>query len=492
MNRKVISYQGADESRYLRIRSAYASHAFREILEEDVDVLDRADEVLLDGDIPQATPSGVFHPEADAVSKIAFHDVLPRLNVAPRLYALRPGVHGVEDVLTNMTGYGPSVLVRGTRSPESALLADFTGSPVDEAIVMDGASVKLFLCGTGERVGGGIVGKILFLEDALSDSTGFLRLLERLYMGVDLRLMTGEEVLRCSVLAVRGDRVCLDQGILLMIVEQGEETMGFVDYAGGDLHGGDDLVGGIDHPVGLIAGSRFTMGADQRRIGIGRREMTAVYLRVGVFIEPTRELVVQRRDDGILRGIRIYQTRVDEDLCPIDEPRTHAPGNDALEEASESALPPSSPRLRQNTVVGDLRLNGEPQKPEPIEPLRERRHKLSFRTDVVKEEKEHELENHRRGNGNMTRCPVGVPHLGIDEIEVDELLDPTEGVVLPDPSFKLNIVGKEGIVRGRLLTHHRPYLLDISAIEVYHTPLETTRYLYATRDIVLHEKGITL
>jgi hypothetical protein len=82
MNKKVISYQGTDESRYLRIRSAYASHSVREILEEEVDVLDRADEVLLDGNIPQATPSGVFHPEADAVSKIAFHDVLPCLNVA--------------------------------------------------------------------------------------------------------------------------------------------------------------------------------------------------------------------------------------------------------------------------------------------------------------------------------------------------------------------------------------------------------------------------
>jgi hypothetical protein len=56
-------------------------------------------------------------------------------------------------------------------------------------------------------------------------------------------------------------------------------------------------------------------------------------------------------------------------------------------------------------------------------------------------------------------------------------------VVLSNARFQLNLIRKEGIIRGSLVAHHKPYLLGMSITEVYHTPLVFTTKMYTNMNI---------
>jgi len=95
-----------------------------------------------------------------------------------------------------------------------------------------------------------------------------------------------------------------------------------------------------------------------------------------------------------------------------------------------------------------------PRNQKPIQSLGEGVHEFPFRTDIVKHEKKHELENDRGRNRDIAVRPVGLLHFSVDKIEVDQFLDLAKGMVFADPCFELNIERKEGVIRGWMVTHH--------------------------------------
>ena len=88
-------------------------------------------------------------------------------------------------------------------------------------------------------------------------------------------------------------------------------------------------------------------------------------------------------------------------------------------------------------MVGDVGVQVVTQEPEPVQALGECVHQLTLGADVVEDEKEHQLEDHRRRNGDVAVAAILVLDLVVDEVEVDNLTNPAQRMVAPDPLFKI-------------------------------------------------------
>ena len=112
-----------------------------------------------------------------------------------------------------------------------------------------------------------------------------------------------------------------------------------------------------------------------------------------------------------------------EDPCAVDELCFNALHHDPFEEVPERLLPPSPSCLREDAVVGNGRLDREPEKPKPVQSLGEGIHEFSLRADIVEYEKEHELEKDRGRGGDIAVFSISLLHFLVDELEVDQFFD---------------------------------------------------------------------
>ena len=218
--------------------------------------------------------------------------------------------------------------------------------------------------------------------------------------------------------------------------------MGLVGLARRDLGGRDHLVAHVHGPVDLVlqAGATLALTYDGR-IGIGGGDMALVgHTRLGSL----RWLLVARgflrllqaglqlpaalhqvglegrpAEHRVVGGIGLDEARVHKELGAVHQARLHALPHDALEEAPEGLHAPAHPGLAQHAVVRDLAVQVVAQKPQPVEPQRNRVHQLPLRAHVVENQKEHHLQDRRGRYGDIALDPVAVPDLVIDEVEID-------------------------------------------------------------------------
>ena len=107
-------------------------------------------------------------------------------------------------------------------------------------------------------------------------------------------------------------------------------------------------------------------------------------------------------------------------------------------------------------MVRDIIIEIEIDKPEPVKPLGQGGHEFPLGADIVEDQQEHQLENDRRGYGNMAVYPISGCNLLINKIKIHQLLDLAQGVIRAHPllqtqplikHFKLSAFG--------LSPHHR-------------------------------------
>jgi hypothetical protein len=397
------------------------------VLDQNTDVLDRTDQILLDGHSPEPSPSGLLKAKGHGPGKGSLHQVLSRPQVPSGGCATRLAMQGIQYLLSHVPGDGPSRLVAGTLGLPGTAAAMLRLGPVDDVIPGDGASPQGTLHRTAVGIGLGIVAELLFGQDIVSMGGS-----QRPHVGTNALVMAGEEVLGGPVLAVRDDRLSRDPCRLFVVLEQGKEAMGLVDHSGCYFHGGNHPVGGIDRPMRLVAEPGGSVRPDEGSIGIGRREVLPVDGGVWMRIEPACELLIHV-DHRVFRGMGINEAAVRKNPGAVDEARLDTLGDDAFKERAEYLFSPSPSGFRQDTMIRDLRFDGIAQEPEPVEALRERLHQLPLGAYIVEHEQEHELQDHGGRDRDMAGCAVRLFDLLVDKIEVDLFLDPAEEMVLTDP-----------------------------------------------------------
>ncbi len=115
-------------------------------------------------------------------------------------------------------------------------------------------------------------------------------------------------------------------------------------------------------------------------------------------------------------------------------------------------------------MVGNLAIQIKPQKPQPVQPLRQGVHQLALGSDIIENQQEHQLQNHRRRHRHVAPVTVSPLHFFIDELEVDQGGDAAQGVIRPDPFVQGEVGVEEFPLEGVLITHHGICLLIVAEV----------------------------
>jgi len=286
-------------------------------------------------------------------------------------------------------------------------------------------------------------------------------------VGSDPAITAVEVVLNGPVPAVGDHGVHVPFGVCVMGIEHLGEQIPLIDGSRGHGRGGDHFALRVNCPVGLVAELGFAASlSGDRGIGVGGGKVAAVrggglggFYLIESLLEASVTLIevslqAVRINDRVIGGVGIDEARVDKELAPVHEPCLHALLHDTFKETLKGIHSPSSPGFTEHAVVGDLAVELVAQKPQPIQALRDGVHELPLRSDIVEDQKKHELEDHWRRHGDVPLEPVGVCHLLVDELEVDCVVDLSEDVILANAFLQGEPGEKELVLQLRLATHH--------------------------------------
>lgn len=160
--------------------------------------------------------------------------------------------------------------------------------------------------------------------------------------------------------------------------------MAFVHRPGSHRGSGNDLAVAIHGPVNLEGklGVHFAL-ADQRGIRVSGGKVSLVEFAVAFPVDrqlrqPGFEFLIVpvmlafqgvHVYDGVIGGIGLDEARVHKDLGALNQPDWHALADNAFKEVSEGNRSPAAGGLAQDAMLGDIVIEIEIEKPEPIEPL---------------------------------------------------------------------------------------------------------------------------
>jgi hypothetical protein len=91
---------------------------------------------------------------------------------------------------------------------------------------------------------------------------------------------------------------------------------------------------------------------------------------------------------------------------------------------------------------------------------------LTLASDVVKDQKEHQLQDHWRRNLGVAVGSVQMVYLVVDEVGINGLGDLAKGMVGPNTLIEVKPSVEDLWLRSGLSTHHGSCLLVVKAIMV--------------------------
>ena len=308
------------------------------IAQQDVEILNRRNQVFLDLHTPQPSPARAVKPIAGPSGKGAFHEVLTYPDIPPCRSGSTACPHAIEGVLAQVPrDRAPGLIVR-------ALAAQGTGGThLLGRRVVDGlatAMQRLAPQGLVRRtpigIRGGVIGELGIPKVFPPGRPLVRRVFEVWQMRGDPAIVAGEKILDRPVSAVRHDGVRAAPGGALMALPQRHEEMRLVDVARAHLHRRNHLTATIHRPMRLIPERGFAApdngGVRIRRRHIARVDRSRIQplgrLRHRL-VQPGLQLAVRAVQLGferlgihnrVIRGMGIDEATVEKNLGSIDQP----------------------------------------------------------------------------------------------------------------------------------------------------------------------------
>src|ERR1700690_1048648 len=332
------------------------------------------------------------------------------------------------------------------------------------------APVQGLTRGTAKDIGFRIVDKFRDVENAVLLGHAFRT--KNLHVRPNTERLEVPEVFPGSIVLIADNRFGSNTAGAMMLLGQGRQTIAVAHVPGGRFDGGDHTTAIVDCAMALVARSRGRVGAprvprNERGIRVRLAEVDPVH-RYGPpfllddfklrFLHSKRLTKGQDHFRRILhhrrfRRVSIHQAAIDVDLLPVDQSELHTLFDGSYEETLEGLMSPTSPRLRQHAVIGNLIIEPKAKEPEIIQSLRHDSHEFPLALDVVEEKEEQELQDHLWVHGLVPVVAIVVRDVSPHPRKVDPFPDRTKRVVPPHTPVQVDLVAEQILLRC-LDSHH--------------------------------------